>query len=144
MGEVLYEKKYPKESPEDLEELQRQLDAGDLEEHEMPSAEEFFRRLRKDDLYIPLPERKQKAANFIRAARKVSQLYELDITITKHISHISAEFCFTASAGLRDLLDVMRLADDIAFFANIRGYEIVLCLDFYTHAVIHKGRWINP
>ena len=88
MGEVLYEKKYPKESPEDLEELQRQLDAGELEEHEMPSAEEFFRRLRKDDLYIPLPERKQKAANFIRAARKVSQLYELDITITKHISTV--------------------------------------------------------
>lgn len=144
MGEVLYEKKYPKESPEDLEELQRQLDAGEIEEHEMPTAEEFFKRLEEDYLYIPMPERKKKVANFIRTARKVSQLYELDITIKKHVSHISAEFCFDASPCLRYLLDVIRLADDIAFFANIRGYEIIMCLDIYTHAVIHKGRWINP
>ena len=70
MGEVLYEKKYPKESPEDLEELQRQLDAEEIEEHEMPTAEEFFKRLEEDYLYIPMPERKKKVANFIRTARK--------------------------------------------------------------------------
>ena len=91
----------------------------------MPTVEEFFRRLEEDYLYILLPERKKKVANFIRTARKVSQLYELDITIKKHVGHISAEFCFDASPCLKYLLDVIRLADDITFFANIRGYEII-------------------
>lgn len=144
MGEILYEKKYPKGSPEDLEELQKQLGIGELEKHEMPTAEEFFKRLEEDYLYILLPMRQKAAEEFIRTARKVSELYELDIKIIKHISHISANFYFNAAAGSRHLLDVIRLADDITFLANIHGYDMMMCLDFYTHAVIYKGRRINP
>lgn len=39
------------------------------------------------------------------------------------------EYGFYTEPGMHCLLDVIRLADDIAFFANIRGYEIIMCLD---------------
>lgn len=45
---------------------------------------------------------------------------------------------------MKYLLEVIREADDISFFANIKGYEIVMCLDFYTHATYRNGRMMRP
>ena len=70
----------------------------------------------------------------------MSELYELDVTITEHTDHVSAEYYFNSSGGLRYLREVVKHADDISFFTNVRGYDIVMCLDFYTHTVFHRRR----
>ena len=82
--------------------------------------------------------------NLLYLIREISELYELDVKITKHVSHISVDYYLGATSCMRYLKDVIKFADDISFFANIEGYKIVLCLDCYTHAVYHRGRRIYP
>ncbi|WP_208318794.1 hypothetical protein [Intestinimonas butyriciproducens] len=41
---------------------------------------------------IPMPDRENGAKAFIAAAKDVSELYRLDVKITEHIDHISADF----------------------------------------------------
>ena len=41
--------------------------------------------------------------------------------------------------------DIIGMADDLAFFGRKdKEYELVMCLDFYTHAVYRNGRKENP
>ncbi|WP_343120988.1 hypothetical protein [Intestinimonas butyriciproducens] len=39
-----------------------------------------------------MPDRENGAKAFIAAAKDVSELYRLDVKITEHIDHISADF----------------------------------------------------
>ena len=42
------------------------------------------------------------------------------------------------------LIPVFRQADNISFFTGIYGFELTICLDYYTHAVYSKGRLCQP
>lgn len=144
MGEIIYEKTYPKEGFEDMLRPQDESDNGAGAEHRMPATEQFFRQLEANYTCVLLPASQKPAAAFVQTAIEVSELYQLDIKITRHIGHISVNYYFASAAGMRYLLEAVRLADNISFFTDINGYELVLSLDYYTHAVFYKGRQLYP
>lgn len=135
MGRIIYEKRYPQENLEDL----IAAETGD-EQAAAKSFDEIVREVYGNRVCVPIPERAKAARAFVLTARRVSELYELDVTITEHTDHVSAEYYFNSSGGLRYLREVVKHADDISFFTNVRGYDIVMCLDFYTHTVFHRRR----
>lgn len=142
MGDVIYEKKYPKENLEEIMSPSENEDFSD--NHTLPPFEEFLEKMYANRFSVPIPARMEAAEYFIQTAREISELYELDVTITKHFDHISVDYYFDAAGCMGFLRDVVKYADEISFFANIMGYEIGLCLDFYTHAVFQGGRQIRP
>lgn len=135
MGRIIYEKRYPQEN---LEALIAAETGG--EQAAAKSFDEIVREVYGNRVCVPIPERAKAARAFVLTARCVSELYELDVTITEHTDHISAEYYFNSSGGLRYLREVVKHADDISFFTNVHGYDIVMCLDFYTHTVFHRRR----
>lgn len=138
MSRTIYEKEYPKETPEEQE--------SKLNERKIPDIpfEEFMRRGYENRFSIPISDRENGAQAFITATKNVAELYQLDVKITEHIDHISADFYFNAGGSLRYVKEVLTLADDISFFPSVSGYDIVMSLDYYTHAVFVGGRQIHP
>jgi len=96
--------------------------------------------------YVPMPERAEAANEFIRKAIEISNLYEMDVKIEKIASHVSATYYFSYGAGMKHLTNIIGMADDLAFFfgRKDKAYDIVMSLDFYTHAVYRNGRQITP
>ena len=135
MGRIIYEKRYPRENCEAL----IAAETGG-EQAAAKSFDEIVREVYGNRVCVPIPERAKAARAFVLTARRVSELYELDVTITEHTDHVSAEYYFNSSGGLHCLREVVKHADDISFFTNVRGYDIVMCLDFYTHTVFHRRR----
>ena len=103
-----------------------------------------MRRGYENRFSIPIPNREHGAKAFIAAAKDMSALYQLDVKITEHIDHISADFYFNAGGGFGYMKEVLKLADEISFFSNVWGYDIVMSLDYYTHAVFVRGRQVHP
>lgn len=144
MGRIIYEKRYPRETPEEVMSIFKTSDKERENEQQIPSFEDFLRQIYENQVCILIPERQRLAVEFIRTACEVSELYRLDIKITQHVDHISANYYFNAAGGLRYLREIVKHADEISFFSNIMGYEIVMCLDFYTHAVFRNGHLMHP
>ena len=144
MEHIIYEKRYPREGPEGIDDFSKTTGRETEETQQLPAFEDFLRELYENQVCILIPERQRLAEEFIRIAREVSERYRLDIKITQHSDHISADYYFNAAGGLRDLREIVKYADEISFFANIMGYEIVMCLDFYTHAVFYNGHLMHP
>ena len=144
MGNIIYEKRYPRENAEGIEALSKTLDKETEETQQIPTFEEFFRRVFVNLVCILIPERQRLGVKFIRTACEVSKLYRLDIKITQYSDHISVDYYFNAAGGLRYLREIVKYADEISFFANSMGYDIVMCLDFYTHAVFRNGHLMHP
>lgn len=138
MSRIIYKKEFPRDNFEELLKEQTERKEPDL------SFDEFMQRGNENRFSTPIPNRVNGAQAFIAAAKDVSELYQLDVLITEHIDHISADFYFNAGGSMRYFKEVMRLADDISFFANMRGYEIIMSLDYYTHAVFKGGRQVYP
>ena len=140
--EVIYEKKFPKwEMPtdEELDEIKTN------EEVEHLIHEQIIDRIYKDVVYVLMPERTEKAKAFVRKAIEVSNLYEMDIKIEKRTSHISATYYFDFGGGMKYFTAIIGLADDIACCGRKdKAYDVVMSLDFYTHAVCRNGRQVSP
>ena len=101
---------------------------------------EIFREIE----YVLLPERAKTAEAFVKTAIEISETYELDVKIVKHHSHISVNYYFNSTGCMGFLRKVIMFADDIEFFTNTKGYDIVMSIDHYTHAVIRNGKRIKP
>ena len=143
--EVIYEKTYPREDIEELHAaLSEEVDEQDREERQRMTFDEIMEEIYEGVEYELLPERAKSAEIFVELAKRISEIYELDVKIVKHYSHISVDFCFSSSGCMGFLKHIIRFADDISFFANIKGYEIVMSLDHYTHAETRHGRRIHP
>lgn len=141
--EVIYEKRFPKwEMPSEEELAAIEFDADEEKEH--LTFEQIMERIYKDVVYVLIPERAAKAESFISKAIEVSDLYEIDIKIEYHFSHISANYYFDCGGCMKHLIDIISEADEIAFFRPKEGYDIIMSLDFYTHAEYRKGRKIEP
>lgn len=143
--ELLYEKKF-----DDVDEVQEYLDSlSEEEKNELrkkfppPDFNEFLKKLEEYTTSEPLPEKEKNADAFISTAKDISEMYEMDIKIQRHDTHISVELSFDGGVAMKYLKDVFVLADDIAFFANTNGRKITICIDYYTHAVFYNGRRIN-
>jgi len=86
VGHIIYEKEYPKETPKEQTYAPVGRKIADI------SFEEFMQRGYANRFSIPMPDRENGAKAFIAAAKDVSELYRLDVKITEHIDHISADF----------------------------------------------------
>ena len=84
------------------------------------------------------------AGEFIKLAIKTSELYELDTKIRREDSFISVRYSFDCGGDMDFLIPVFRQADIISFFTGIYGFELTICLDYYTHAVFNKGKIHHP
>ena len=93
---------------------------------------------------IPIPEKIEKADEFIKLAIEISELYELDTKISEKDSCIEVNYSFDCAGDMVFLLSVFRKADSISFFTGIYGFDITISLDYYTHAVYNKGRLVRP
>ena len=143
--EVIYEKTYPREDIDELHaKLSKEVDVQDRDEKKRMTFDEIMEEIYEGVEYELLPERAKSAEIFVELAKRISEIYELDVKIVKHYSHISVDFCFSSSGCMGFLKHIIRFADDISFFANIKGYEIVMSLDHYTHAETRRGRRIHP
>ena len=143
--EVIYEKTYPREDIDELHaKLSKEVDVQDRDEKKRMTFDEIMEEIYEGVEYELLPERAKSAEIFVELAKRISETYELDVKIVKHYSHISVDFCFSSSGCMGFLKHIIRFADDISFFANIKGYEIVMSLDHYTHAETRHGRRIHP
>ena len=143
--EVIYEKTYPREDIDELHaKLSKEVDVQDRDEKKRMTFDEIMEEIYEGVEYELLPERAKSAEIFVELAKRISEIYELDVKIVKHYSHISVDFCFNSSGCMGFLKHIIRFADDISFFANIKGYEIVMSLDHYTHAETRHGRRIHP
>lgn len=143
--EVIYEKSYPREDIEELRAiLSKEEDAQEHEHNKRMTFDEIIDEIYEGVEYEPLPERAKSAELFVKTAIEISETYELDVKITRRHSHISVDYCFDSSGSMGFLKYIIRFADDISFFANIKGYDIVMSIDHYTHAEIRHGRRIHP
>ena len=93
---------------------------------------------------VPLPERIQQAEGFIKLAIEVGKLYEISTKIEKMDSHISVRYSFDCCEGMDYLMPVIRQANAITFFTGVKGYDITIVLDYYTHAVYRKDKLMSP
>lgn len=142
-SKIIYEKKYPPLEIPSLEEIKEQNATAD-EKTERLTFEQIMEKIYKDMVYVLIPEREAKAKAFIRQAIAVSELYEMDVKIEQHLSHISATFYFDCGMGMKHLLDIAKIADDVSFFTKIRGHDIAMSLDFFTHLEYRNGRQVRP
>lgn len=147
MAKVIYEQRYPKD---DLSISLNTLGLDSVQDcvssfnPKYLSFDDMMDELHSTTVYVALPERKSNVQQFIQTAIDVSSSYEIDIRIEDHISHLTVFYYFNCSGCMGFLKRILTYADDIAFFSNVRGYEIVMAIDYYTHAVYRGGHKINP
>ena len=139
MEKIIFEKTYPKRHREIPSPYKRR--SG---EQGTPALDGLLKRIEEDCTCVLIPERQRAVQSLIRLARKISECYKLDIKITEHDTHISICCYFGAAGGMGFLRELLAGADDISFFSHVNGHEIVMCLDYDTHAVFHKNRRLYP
>ena len=66
MGNIIYERRYPRENAERIEALSKTLDKETEETQQIPTFEEFLRRVYENQVCILIPERQRLAEKFIR------------------------------------------------------------------------------
>lgn len=146
---VIYEKHYShptlEEELKELEEYRRELEKDpDYKPEPIKTFEEFYQDMMDNRTIIPIPEKIEKADEFIKLAIEASELYELDTKISEKDSCIEVNYSFDCAGDMVFLLSVFRKADSISFFTGICGFDITISLDYYTHAVYNKGRLVHP
>jgi len=141
--EIVYEKKYPRIDPM-VELKQVEMEAADEPEQPRPTFDEIMQKTYANTTYVLMPERIKASEKFIQTAIEVSELYELDTKIVRHLDHISVDYSFNCCGGLRDINRVIGMADQSSFFKDIFGWDITISLDFFTHAVVRNGRVVAP
>lgn len=141
---VIYKKTYPKTDHEEQEALSEGNCRLDEMELSAPSFEEFMKWMYKDTVYWLIPERVKTANEFMNRAIKLSEIYHIDTEIVRHDAHITVNYFFDSCACMGFLKELILYADDIAFFTNIEGHEILLSMDYYTHAIFRNGHKVQP
>ena len=140
---IIYAKQFPKWEMPNEEEL-KTIESPANQETEHLTFEQIIEKIYKDVVYVLMPERAEKANFFIRKAIAVSELYELNIKIEQHFSHITVSYYFDCGGAMKYLIDIIKEADEIAFFRPKDGCDLIMSLDFYTHAEYRNGRQVEP
>lgn len=146
---VVYEKHYPhptfEEEMKELEEYKKEMEnSPDYKPEPEITFDEFYKKMMNDRTLLLLPERMKGSEEFIKLAIETSELYELDTKITRKDSHIAVDYSFDSTGDMALLVPVFRQADSISFFTGVHGFDITISLNYYTHAVCHKGRLVHP
>lgn len=144
MGKVIYEKKFPKQDwLGDTE--QNCVDAENCAFPDKPvTAASILEWKARNTVYILIPGRQKAVRQFISTAIRLSEENQIDIKIVRNFECVTVSLMFEARPGMGYLKEVIRYADNINFFANVNGYEIIISLDCYTHAVYRHGIQLYP
>ena len=144
MGKVIYEKKFPKQDW--LGETEKNcVDAEHCAFPDKPvTAASILEWKARNTVYILIPGRQKAVRQFIRTAIRLSEENQIDIKIVRNFECVTVSLMFEARPGMGYLKEVIRYADNINFFANVNGYEIIISLDCYTHAVYRHGIQLYP
>ena len=144
MGKVIYEKKFPKQDW--LGETEQNcVDAEHCAFPDKPvTAASILEWKARNTVYILIPGRQKAVRQFISTAIRLSEENQIDIKIVRNFECVTVSLMFGARPGMGYLKEVIRYADNINFFANVNGYEIIISLDCYTHAVYRHGIQLYP
>lgn len=158
MPNIIYSKKYPKETEDDLDALiaeslirlsDKELD-GLLEPEQEANPqrmtyEEIMAEIHKDVTYEDLPGREEKSREFIQRAIEVSIDWEFDIEIRKYLESVIVDLSFDGSRPLgNDVKELIDMADDLEIFLDAGDRDVTLNLQYYTKAVYRRGRRMHP
>lgn len=106
------------------------------------SFDEFMKRANDVQLAY-IPERESESRVFIDTAIRVSDEYQLDLTIEKDDECITA--CYTVESGpCPEALKPLFILADRYFFTVCKDYRLMISLDYFTHRVYRNGRLIAP
>ena len=143
MEKIIYQKKFPKAT---LEEIENEIWNGENENRQEKEInfDEMVKKLYSDVTFLVLPDKVKKAKNFIQSIIEISNAYELDVEIKDNFSYISATFFIECCIGMGFLKKIIQMADDISFCTHIDDYDLAITLDYYTKALCRKGRPIQP
>ena len=141
--EIIYEKRYPRI---DLTAAMKEIEEEKVEapNEPVPSFDEIMQKIALNTTLVLMPERIKASEEFIRIAKEVSELYELDTRIERHFDHISVTYSFDCGGGMSYINQVFGMADQFSFFTNIYGRDITISLDYFTHASLRNGRVVSP
>lgn len=140
LGRVIFKKEYPRPVLEETE--------GGVGEKEIPAllncsdGMDYLNRILEKTVYVLIPERREGRAVFIKESKNAADLYKLDIVITEYDSHITTALSVDYFVDVSELKEVILLADRVRF--AVREEQVVLMLDYYTHATFRSGRRMPP
>ena len=77
--------------------------------------QEFYKNVMKDRTLILLPEKMERAKDFVKLAIKISELYELDTKISREDDRISVNYSFDDAGDMAFLIPVFRQEQDLFF-----------------------------
>ena len=133
---TIYERHYPKVELAHAEDSEKQTEPLNFEQ--------IMEKIHKDVVCVPLPEKQAAAKEFLNTAIELSNAYEIDVHICQHFDRIEVKYYFAYATSVGFLKDIVIQADDISIFKDTEGFNIVISLDYYTHATYRKDRWIIP
>ena len=137
--EVLYKKEYARNEIDECV-----APAKSTTDEDRQNARKFIDRLFDSITTEPLPQREERVICFVRAAIELSVQCSLDVEIRKYETHISVDFSFDNGCIIKGQNRLFQMADEITMMSGLHGRDIVLTLDYFTHAIYRDGRQIYP
>ncbi len=129
MGHVIYEKTYPP-----IEWEKAVIQSGNCQP--VPAFDAFYEKIMEVPEVCLIPERIASSKIFIETAIEISVLYQLDTKIIRHYNRITVDYSFYCGGGMTYIGQVLGMADEFAFFTGIRGKDITISMDYYTHTAV--------
>lgn len=140
-GEVIYEKKFDLTDYEDEEE-DKSDKAGPTQKK--LSFAEYMNEVYRSISFVPIPEHIERANEFVRLAISVSEKNMIDLRIVRYDQFISAVYSFNSLAIFWQAGELISMADEVAVADKTDGYDVTVCVNYYTVAVMRNGRRISP
>lgn len=146
---VLYSKRFPKESPLDLEKEAEQLNSENNYDDGLKDGESIIDFLERNRTSVPNEERIKEKVIFIKAAVDLAETYEIDMDIVEYDTRIVANMFLQSSlytGTIKKLISALIvMADEFDIFPPKEGedYTVNLLLTYHTHDIFLNGRKIT-
>ena len=146
---VLYSKRFPKESPLDLEKEAEQLNSENNYDDGLKDGESIIDFLERNRTSVPNEERIKEKVIFIKAAVDLAETYEIDMDIVEYDTRVVANMYLQSSlytGTIKKLISaLMVMADEFDIFPPKEGedYTVNLLLTYHTHDIFLNGRKIT-
>ena len=146
---VLYSKRFPKESPLDLEKETEQLNSETKFDDGLKEGESILDFLERNRTTVPNEERIKEKVIFVKAAIDLAETYQIDMDIAEYDTRVVANMYLQSSlytGTIKKLISaLMVMADEFDIFPPKEGedYTVNLLLTYHTHDIYFKGRKIT-
>ena len=146
---VLYRKRFPKESPLDLEKETEQLNSETKFDDGLKEGESILDFLERNRTTVPNEERIKEKVLFIKGAIDLSETYEIDMDIVEYDTRVVANMFLQSSlytGTIKKLISALIvMADEFDIFPpkDKENYTVNLLLTYHTHDIYLNGRKIT-